>query len=81
LTGLLFNSAEVPKPGAAVLASDATEAGHVTSAAFSPLAGKAIGMAYLRREYLQPGTTLQCGDSVAEVIEMPLRAALASETY
>ena len=81
LTGLLFNSAEVPKPGAAVLAADATEAGHVTSAAFSPLAGKAIGMAYLRREYLQPGTTLQCGDSVTEVIEMPLRAALASEAY
>jgi folate-binding protein YgfZ len=78
LTGLLFNSAEVPKPGATVLAKDGTEAGHITSAAFSPLAGKATGMAYLRREYLGPGTTLQCGNMAAEVIEVPLRAALLS---
>jgi len=78
LTGLLFNSAEVPKPGATVLAKDGTEAGHITSAAFSPLAGKATGMAYLRREYLEPGTTLQCGNVAAEVIEVPLRTALLS---
>jgi folate-binding protein YgfZ len=78
LTGLLFNSAEVPKPGATVLAKDGTEAGHITSAAFSPLAGKATGMAYLRREYLEPGTTLRCGNVAAEVIEVPLRTALLS---
>jgi folate-binding protein YgfZ len=78
LTGLIFNSAEVPKPGATVLAKDGTEAGHITSAAFSPLAGKATGMAYLRREYLEPGTTLQCGNMAAEVIEVPLRTALLS---
>ena len=78
LTGLIFNSAEVPKPGATVLAKDGTEAGHITSAAFSPLAGKATGMAYLRREYLEPGTTLQCGNVAAEVIEVPLRTALLS---
>jgi folate-binding protein YgfZ len=79
LTGLLFDSPEAPVAGTAVLAEDATEAGHVTSAAFSPLAGKAIGMAYLRREYRQPGTQLRCGDIAAEVIELPLRAAIASE--
>ena len=80
LTGLLFSSAEVPKPAATVLAKDGTEAGHVTSAAFSPLAGKAAAMAYLRREYLEPGTTLQCGNMAAEVIEMPLRAALLARS-
>jgi hypothetical protein len=37
-------------------------------------------MAYLRREYLQTGTNLQCGNATAEVIEMPLRGAIASET-
>jgi len=78
LSRLIFNSAEVPKPGATVLATDGTEVGHITSAAFSPLAGKAIGMAYLRREYLEPGTTLQCGNMAAEVIEVPLRTALLS---
>ena len=78
LTGLLFSSSEVPNAGATVLATDGTEAGHITSAAFSPLAGKATGMAYLRREYLEPGTTLQCGNMAAEVIEVPLRTALLS---
>jgi len=76
LTGLLFDSIEPPKPGTPVLGCDGKEAGHVTSAAFSPLAGKATGMAYLRREYQQPGTKLQCGNTAAQVIEIPLRAAL-----
>jgi glycine cleavage system aminomethyltransferase T len=60
------------------------EAGHVTSAAFSPLLSKAIGMAYLRREYLAPGTKLLYesgrGEASAEVIELPLQAAVASKT-
>jgi folate-binding protein YgfZ len=89
LAGLQFAGAEAPKPGTAVLGApcgtaqgnELAEAGHVTSAAFSPLAGKAIGMAYLRREYLEPGTKLQCGNAAAEVIELPLRAAVASEAY
>lgn len=81
LTGLLFNTAEAPKPGTAIFASDGTEAGRVTSATFSPLAGKAVGMAYLRREYLEPGTTLQCGSAIAEVMEMPLREAIASRNF
>ena len=95
LAGLVFSSAEVPKPGTAIFAvtgsADGTaaekeplEAGHVTSAAFSPLLGKAIGMAYLRREYLAPGTKLlygsDRGEASAEVIELPLRAAVASKT-
>jgi folate-binding protein YgfZ len=80
LAGLLFSSADAPKPGTAILAADGAEAGQVTSAAYSPLAGKATGMAYLRREYLQTGTNLQCGNATAEVIEMPLRGAIASET-
>jgi folate-binding protein YgfZ len=94
LAGLAFSSAEAPKPGTAIFgvagSSDGSaplmeppEAGHVTSAAFSPLMGKAIGMAYLRREYLAPGTKLLCGsergNAAAEVIELPLDAAFAPE--
>jgi len=77
LTGLRFETAEPPKPGAAVLAphgTEMTEAGRVTSAAFSPLAGKAIGMAYLRRESLKPGVTLQCENTAAEAFDLPQRA-------
>lgn len=50
------------------------EAGQVTSAAVSPLAGKPIGMGYLRREHSQPGSKLQCDGAPAEVIELPLQA-------
>ena len=94
LAGLVFSSAEAPKSGTALFAvagsADGTapvkeqlEAGQITSAAFSPLLGKAIGMAYLRREYHAPGTKLQYqserGSALAKVIELPLDAAVASE--
>jgi folate-binding protein YgfZ len=73
-TGLAFSGAEPPSAGAKLTASGA-EAGHVTSAAFSPLAGKAIGMGYVRREYGQIGSRLECGGASAEVIELPLAVA------
>ena len=72
--GLQFGAAEPPAAGAALTASGA-EAGQVTSAAFSPLLGKAIGMGYVRREYNKVGAALQCGEIAAEVIELPLAAA------
>jgi folate-binding protein YgfZ len=95
LAGLVFSSAEVPKPGTGILAAagsadrtapakEPVEAGHITSAAFSPLLGKAIGMAYLRREYLAPGTKLLYasarGEASAEVIALPLQAAVQAKT-
>jgi folate-binding protein YgfZ len=85
LTRLKFNMPEPPKPGAAVFARTATgsgtelvEAGQVTSAAFSPLAGSAIGMAYLRRDFLKPGITLQCENATAEVISPPQLAKIGN---
>ncbi len=74
-TGLAFSGAEPPATGAKLTAAGA-EVGHVTSAAFSPLAGQPIGMGYLRREHSQPGSRLQCGSTEAEVIELPLPTAL-----
>ena len=71
----LFSGTEPPAAGAALTAAS-TEAGHVTSAAFSPLASRPIGMGYLRREHSQPGTRLQCGSADAEVIELPLSPML-----
>ncbi len=71
LTGLQFGTSDAPLAGA-VLTVNGAEAGHVTSAAFSPLASKAIGMAYLRREYSKPGVPIQCGDIGAELLELPL---------
>lgn len=80
LTGLLFSAANAPESGTVLATADGTEAGHVTSAAFSPLAGKVVGFAYVRREYTQAGTTLQCGGAPAAIIELPLRAAVASKS-
>ena len=81
-TGLAFSRTEPPAPGAQLTVAGApagkageVEIGHVTSAAFSPLAGKPIGMAYLRREHNQPGTKLLCDGAEAEVIKLPLPAA------
>jgi folate-binding protein YgfZ len=78
LTGLRFGAPEPPQPGAK-LAANGTEAGHVTSAEFSPLLESPIGMCYVRREYNQAGSILQCGSDAGEVrtevIALPLPTA------
>jgi folate-binding protein YgfZ len=75
-TMLLFQGAAVPPP-LAPLRAGAAEAGFVTSAAFSPLRGAVIGMGYVRREYGQPGSRLECAGGTAEVIEMPAAGTAA----
>jgi len=70
--GLKFSSPEPPAQGTK-LHSQEKEAGHVTSAAFSPLLGCAIGMACLRREFATPGTMLESAAGASEVISLPLR--------
>jgi folate-binding protein YgfZ len=55
---LQFSSTTVPAPGTK-LRADGADVGTVTSAAFSPAAGAAIGMGYVRREHNAPGSVLQ----------------------
>ncbi len=46
-------------PGArAVVRHDARDVGHVTSAAWSPRFAGVVALAYVRREFVEPGTTL-----------------------
>ncbi len=54
------------------LSAAGKEVGQVTRAAFSPTAGHAIAMAYLRREASAPGTTLEYPGGPARVITLPL---------
>jgi folate-binding protein YgfZ len=75
LTGLAFGSVAPPEPESKLLVAG-SEVGNVTSAAFSPLLGQPIGLGYVRREHSAPGTVLQCGESAAKIIELPLAAAL-----
>jgi len=75
LTGMAFDGAAPPVPDSKLLAAGA-EVGNVTSAAFSPLLGQPIGLGYVRREHSAPGAILQCGESAAKIIELPLAGAL-----
>jgi folate-binding protein YgfZ len=64
--GLKFSTAEPPAPGTKLLVGGA-EIGSVTSAAFSPAAGTAIGMGYVRREQFAPGSVVEFEGGTAEV--------------
>jgi folate-binding protein YgfZ len=64
---LKFSAAEPPAPGTKLRAGGA-EVGYVTSSAFSPAAGTAIGMGYLRREHNAPGSLVEWDEGTAEVL-------------
>jgi folate-binding protein YgfZ len=70
LTSLQFDGAEAP-PSGTKLMSDGKEVGNVTSSRFSPLLNRAIGLGYVRREFLGIGTRLDASGRPAEVIVPP----------
>jgi folate-binding protein YgfZ len=63
---LQFSTTQPTAPGTKLLAGEA-EVGFVTSAAFSPAAGTAIGMGYVRREHFAPGSTVELDGATAIV--------------
>ncbi|HET7840260.1 MAG TPA: glycine cleavage T C-terminal barrel domain-containing protein [Terriglobia bacterium] len=63
---LQFSTSQPPAPGTKLRAGEA-EIGFVTSAGFSPAAGAAIGMGYVRREQFAPGTTVELDGATATV--------------
>jgi tRNA-modifying protein YgfZ len=67
-TRLKFSTQDPPKEGTKLFANGA-EVGYVTSSAYSPAAGAAIGMAYIRREQNSPGTTVEWKEGTATVID------------
>ncbi len=64
---LKFSTPSVPMPGTKLRAGGA-EVGSITSAAFSPAAGTAIGMGYVRREQFSPGSVVEFDSGTAEVV-------------
>jgi folate-binding protein YgfZ len=70
LVGLTLVGADVPKPGAPVR-SETAEVGHVTSSTASPALGRSIALAYVRREFVDPGTILKVDGSDAVVTPLP----------
>lgn len=75
LVGLALDGSA--QPGDIVFA-ETREIGRVTSAADSPALGKRLALAYLHRDFVEPGTPVYvrtaAGDSPAAVIKLPIRA-------
>ncbi len=63
---LKFSRSTPPAAGTKLRTGD-SEIGFVTSAAFSPAAGTAIGMGYVRREQFAPGSIVEYDRGSAEV--------------
>lgn len=71
LMGLIVDAALPPQPGEK-LVTEAKEVGEVTSACLSPTLGKTIALAYVRREFSDPGAKLTFASGVAaEVTALP----------
>ena len=71
LVGLLLEPGRsVPAPGTA-LQADGKEVGAVTSSAESPALGRPIALAYLKRDFVAPGTIVQLPAGTATVVALP----------
>jgi len=71
LVGLTFDGqSRVAAPGDAVRA-DGREVGHVTSATFSPMLRRPISLAYVHRDFVEPGTIVSVDEVQAEVTKLP----------
>jgi folate-binding protein YgfZ len=70
LVGLQITGNVVPPPAAVIRSAD-REIGHVTSATMSPALGRVIALAYVQRDFVEPGTAVAIGDISAVVSALP----------
>jgi folate-binding protein YgfZ len=70
LVGLTLDGDRVPAAGAPIRSGD-KEIGHVTSATASPALARPIALAYVHRDFLEPGTAVTVGDQTATVTALP----------
>jgi folate-binding protein YgfZ len=70
LVGLSIDGAGVPAEGAAVEA-DSRSVGQVTSSAWSPALNHAIALAYVHRDFVEPGTSVTVEGRAARVTPLP----------
>jgi folate-binding protein YgfZ len=75
LTGVLLEEDVVLESGARILSADGKEIGSVTSSTISPRLKNRIGLAYVKYDYLEPGTKVKLIANEAEfpatVTELP----------
>lgn len=78
LVGLVVDSAAPPPAGEKLVAGD-KEIGEVTSACVSPSLGKTVALAYVRREFSEPGARLSLVSGAhAQVEPIPFHHAVPS---
>jgi folate-binding protein YgfZ len=67
LVGLTIAGGSQPSAGDLVRSGE-REIGHVTSATFSPALKRPIALAYVQRDFVQPGTPVTVGDGVPATV-------------
>jgi len=71
LTGLIVNAGPPPQPGEKAVV-EGREVAEITSSCVSPTLGKPIALAYVRREFSEPGAQLTfASGAAAEVAALP----------
>jgi folate-binding protein YgfZ len=70
LVGLVFDAGGVVSPGAPVKV-DGRDIGQVTSATWSPALDRTIALAYVHRELVNPGTSVEASGLAAHVAALP----------
>jgi folate-binding protein YgfZ len=70
LVGLRIAGDSVPARESPVSAAD-KEIGRVTSSAWSPALNQPIALAYVHRDFVEPGTSVHVGGAIAEVSALP----------
>jgi folate-binding protein YgfZ len=70
LIGLRVDGPSAPPSGTLVRAGD-REVGHVTSSAWSPTLEQPIALAYIHRDFVEPGTIVTVGGVNATVTQLP----------
>ena len=75
LSGVMFEQAVNVVVGASIQSADGKEAGRITSTAYSPHLGRTIALAYLKYDYLAPGTSVKIvtgeDEFDAQVVALP----------
>jgi folate-binding protein YgfZ len=74
LVGLSLDGPTVPGEGAAVQGGG-RDVGHVTSSAWSPALSRPIALAYVHRDFVEPGTTVTVEGHEARVAMLPFVGA------
>jgi folate-binding protein YgfZ len=70
LVGVSIDGTDVPAEGAPVEA-DSRSIGHITSSAWSPALNHAIALAYVHRDFVEPGTNVTVEGRHARVTPLP----------